>query len=78
MEDYLELCDFVMREASSSCNGLLLRGSSLYHERAIKLLVEYNYNYELAKFHVMNPSLMILPEKRIYFERMLAEDREVF
>lgn len=28
LKEYLELCDFIMREASSNLNGMLLRGSS--------------------------------------------------
>ena len=30
LKEYLELCDFIMREASSNLNGMLLRGSSQY------------------------------------------------
>ena len=38
MNEYLKLCDFIMCDANPQCCGLLLRGSSQYNERAIKLL----------------------------------------
>jgi hypothetical protein len=47
-----------MREANSSCNGIWLKGSTAYQEKAIQLLHSYNYNYTLAKFHILYPSVM--------------------
>lgn len=35
MQDYLDLADFIMNEANSSCNGIWLKGSTGYHEKAI-------------------------------------------
>ncbi len=54
-----------MRETLSSCSGLWLKGSLVgYEERALTLLHSYNYNYDLAKFHILFPSVMAIPEKR--------------
>lgn len=64
MQDYLELCDFVMREANLSCNGIWLKGSQGYNEKAIQLLHEYKYNYNLAKFHILYPTVMAIPEHK--------------
>lgn len=65
IKDYLELADFIMRETSSSCNGLWLKGSLIgYVEKALKLLHTYDYNYTLAKFHILYPSVMAIPERK--------------
>jgi len=61
MKDYLELADFVMMEVNGSCNGIWLKGSTCYQEKALKLLQDYNYNYTLAKFHILYPSVMAIP-----------------
>ena len=34
-----------------------------YREKAFKLLHEYNYNYNLAKFHILYPTVMAIPEQ---------------
>ena len=54
MDAYLELCRFVQRDASADCNGIMLRGSMMSEENAINLLSEYDYNYDLATFHILN------------------------
>lgn len=61
MEDYLEVVQFVMCEANSSCNGIWLKGSSAYNEKAMSLLHSCNYNFNLAKFHILYPSVMAIP-----------------
>ena len=61
MEDYLEVVNFVMCEAYSSCDGIWLKGSPAYHEKAMELLQSYNYNFTLAKFHILFPSIMSDP-----------------
>jgi hypothetical protein len=59
MDDYLELVQFVMSEATSSCNGMWLKGSDGYTEKAMVLLQEYKHNFTLAKFHILYPSVMM-------------------
>ena len=44
--------------------GIWLRGSSMYHENAMKLLHLYDYNFDLAKFHALYPMVMNDPWKR--------------
>lgn len=55
-----------MRETHNiHCNGMWLKGSLAgYQEKAMKLLHEYNYNYNLAKFHILYPTVMAIPEQR--------------
>ena len=54
-----------MSETLSSCNGVWLKGSSVgYQEKALQLLHQYNYNYDLAKFHILFPSVMAIPERK--------------
>ena len=55
LREYLDLCHFVMQEANSNLNGMLLRGSSLYEEKAMKILAEHNFNYDMAKFSILFP-----------------------
>lgn len=52
-----------MREAPIQGNfcGIWLRGSNMYKENAFKLLNEYNYNFDLAKFHILYPQVMSDP-----------------
>ena len=64
MQDYLDLVDFIMKEANSQCNGVWLKGSSAYHEKAMAILNEYNYNFTLAKFSILYPSVMSMPSHR--------------
>ena len=54
-----------MRSAPVQGNycGIWLRGSHMYKENAFKLLSKYSYNFDLAKFHVLYPSLMSDPDK---------------
>ena len=75
LTDYLELCDFIMRETHNpSCNGLWLKGSLAgYQEKAMKLLHEYDYNFNLAKFHILYPSVMAVPEQREEILNSLSE-----
>ena len=54
MGEYLDFCLFVMHDASPGCNGLLLRGAPVFEDKAILLLSRYDYNFDLAKFHVLN------------------------
>jgi hypothetical protein len=54
-----------MSETLSSCNGVWLKGSSVgYQEKALQLLHKYSYNYDLAKFHMLFPSVMAIPERK--------------
>jgi hypothetical protein len=66
LDDYLSFCDFYMREApiQGSYCGIWLRGSSMYKENAYKLLNTYNYNFDLAKFHILYPQVMNDPNSR--------------
>ena len=63
-EDFLEFCQFVMKEASSNCNGILLRGSTTFEHNAWRLLRLCNYNYNLAKFWILNAEEMAIPSLR--------------
>lgn len=54
-----------MRETMSSSSGLWLKGSfTSYQEKAIQLLHSYDYNYDLAKFHILFPRVMAVPDRR--------------
>ena len=66
MDEYLGFCDFLMREAPIQGNycGIWLRGSNMYKENAFKLLNEYNYNFDLAKFHILYPQVMSDPSTK--------------
>jgi len=54
---------------------MLLRGSSIFEEKAIKLLAEYDYNFDLAKFHILNPTQMMIKDRRDYYLNTFAEDK---
>ena len=71
LKEYLDLCDFVMREASSNLNGMLLRGSSLYQEKAMKILAEHNFNYDMAKFSILYPTVLLIPERKKKFDQLV-------
>ena len=60
LDEYLEFCTFVMRSCPVQGNycGIWLRGSHMYKEKAFKLLNEYGYNFDLAKFHILYPAIM--------------------
>lgn len=74
LKDYLELVDFLMRETLSSSTGLWLKGSlNGYQERALQLLHQYEYNYDLAKFHILYPGVMSVPERRDEIMHSLTE-----
>ena len=76
MEEYLELCNFVMcKAATDTCNGLLLRGSSMFKEKAMNLLVSHDYDFDLAKFNVMFPSRMLHPEHRAEVIKLAMTDK---
>lgn len=36
----------------------------MYKENAYKLLHQYNYNFDLAKFHILYPQVMSDPDSR--------------
>ena len=36
----------------------------MYKEKAMKLLNEYDYNFDLAKFNIMYPMVMADPDKK--------------
>ena len=57
LNDYLDFCEFVMRESPIQGNycGIWLRGGPMYKEKAMQLLNQYNYNFDLAKFHILYP-----------------------
>ena len=74
LKEYLDLCNFVMREASSNLNGMLLRGSSQYPEKAMKILADHNYNYDMAKFSILYPTVLLIPERKRKFEQMVKAD----
>ena len=63
-----------MREASSNLNGMLLRGSSLYQEKAMQILTQHNYNYDMAKFSILYPTVLLIPESRKKFLKAIQED----
>lgn len=77
MQEYLQLCNFVMRDASPHFSGLLLRGSSQYNERAIKLLADHNYDFDVAKLHILYPTQMMIPETRLNFEELMLNERHL-
>jgi hypothetical protein len=58
-----------MRDSTPDLNGLLLRGSSVSEDKALQLLNNYNYNYDLATFHILNAEQMMIPVlKQKYLE----------
>jgi hypothetical protein len=63
-----------MQDALPNLNGLLLRGTSLYEEKALKVLAENDYNYEWAKFAILNPTVACMPERRARFEKACKDD----
>lgn len=73
MQDYLELVDYIMKESNSSCNGIWLKGSSQHIENGMKLLHQYNYNYSLAKFHILYPTVMNIPNHKEEVMNSLSE-----
>ena len=77
MNAYLDLCQFVMRDAAPACNGLLLRGSSLYEENAIKLLNQYAFNFDLAIFHILNAEEMAIPAIKTRYLQLFEESPSV-
>jgi hypothetical protein len=55
-----------MRETLSSSSGMWLKGSlTSYQEKAIQLLHNYDYNYSLAKFHILFPRVMAVHREEI-------------
>ena len=63
-----------MRETLSSCNGLWLKGSlTSYQEKAAQLLHKYSYNFDLACFHLLYPTVMAVPERRTEILHSLTE-----
>jgi len=74
LREYLDLCDFVMREASQNLNGMLLRGSSQYQEKAMNILTQFNFDYDMAKFSILYPTVLLLPETRHRFLKAIKED----
>lgn len=74
LKEYLDLCNFVMREASSNLNGMLLRGSSQYPEKAMKILADHNYNFDMAKFSILYPTVLLIPERKRRFQEMVKAD----
>ncbi len=63
-----------MSETLSSCNGLWLKGSlTSYSERALRLLASYAYNFDLATFHLLYPSVMSVPARRTELLHSLTE-----
>lgn len=40
----------------------------MFKEKAYKLLAEYHYNFDLAKFHVLYPLVMIDPVRKYQIE----------
>lgn len=74
LKEYLELVEFMMGETLSSCNGMWLKGSlTSYSERALHLLHSYSYNFDLACFHLLYPSVMAVPERRTELLHSLTE-----
>lgn len=64
----------MMSETLSSCNGLWLKGSlTSYSERALHLLHSYSYNFDLACFHLLYPSVMSVPARRTELLHSLTE-----
>lgn len=77
-KEYLELADFIMRETISSSSGLWLKGSlTCYQERAIQLLHLYDYNYDLAKFHILYPRVMASSSNREELLNSLSSPKEL-
>jgi hypothetical protein len=63
-----------MHDSLSDCNGLLLRGSHILQEKALRLLKSYDYNCELAIFHILNAEQMAIPQLRQkYIELFTSE-----
>jgi hypothetical protein len=48
----------------------------MYKEKAIKLLVSFNYDFDLAKFNVMFPARMLHPEHRAEVIKLAHNDRQ--
>ena len=63
-----------MREASSNLNGMLMRGSSQYQEKAMQILTQHNYDYDMAKFSILYPTILLIPETRAKFLNAIKQD----
>jgi hypothetical protein len=65
LDEYLEFCKFVMRQSPITGNhcGIWLRGGPMYQEKALQLISHYKYNFDLTKFHILHPQIMVDPEK---------------
>ena len=75
--DYLELCRFIMRDANPECNGILIRGSSMFEEKALELLYTYNFNYDLAVFHILHAEQMAIPILKTKYLELFSEEPNV-
>jgi hypothetical protein len=80
LDDYIEFCEFVMRQAPVQGNycGILLRGSHMFKEKAYRLLDEYDYNFDLAKFHILYPLVMIDPIRKYQIEQAARQNPDEF
>lgn len=80
LDEYLEFCEFVMRSAPVQGNycGILLRGTHMFKENAFKILNQYDYNFDLAKFHILYPLVMIDPIKKCQLVQAAKENPDAF
>lgn len=69
-----------MRQAPVQGNycGILLRGSHMFKEKALNLLNEYGYNFDLAKFHILHPMVMIDPLRKTQLIQAAKQNPEEF
>ena len=73
-QEYLDLCYFIMRDASPEHNGILLRGNSLIEDKALSLLHSYEMNHDLATYHILNAEEMAIPILRQKYLQLFKEE----
>ena len=50
----------------------------MFKENAMKLLNEYGYNFDLAKFHVLYPLVMADPVRKLQIQEAAAKHPKDF
>ena len=43
----------------------------------MQILTEHNYNFDMAKFAILYPTVLLIPESRNKFMRAVAEDESL-
>ena len=40
----------------------------------MKILAEHNFNYDMAKFSILYPTVLLIPERKKKFEQLVRQD----